>query len=256
MSKKRITIISGALIFNLTLAIVLILLKVSTFASWSRISLIASVTIIGFLSLLLIDNNNEEIDHKNDWIEEQLYIKTNDKTDKTIDYTRSIVDYVSFFSVVVSIILLILNFVVLKARINGNSMDPTILEKQVVYVYQFLYTPKLDDVVIYKHQEALIIKRVVALEGDVLSIVITNDSDGRECKVLGINGEIYVNKYDEYYEFRNSDLLYKLILDKNEIVISKGQIILLGDNTLKSRDSRHDGIYQVERLVGKVMGDF
>ena len=129
-----------------------------------------------------------------------------------------------------------------------RSMTPTLIGAQSANVPggEFIYVDKYakptygDIVVVYREAEdgtkGNIIKRVVALEGDKVKIVKG---------VLFVKGE----KVDEYYLDPNYNS------DENEFeehTVKEGCMFLLGDNRNVSSDSRQNGDYPVENLVGVV----
>ena len=84
-----------------------------------------------------------------------------------------------------------------------------------------------------------IIKRAVAFEGDTVEL-----NKG----VLKVNGEVV----DEYYldaDYNSPDNDYNTLPERP---VKEGCMFLLGDNRNVSNDSRQNGDYPVENLVGVV----
>ena len=118
--------------------------------------------------------------------------------------------------------------------VSGSSMEPTYHNMQIVPVKSTLFSSDIcrNDVVIVRIDGKRLIKRVVGLPGETVTI-----SNGR----VYINGELLLENYDDIY---NPGLLRNqpLVLDKNEY-------FLLGDNRNCSSDSRVFGPVKKPRIT-------
>lgn len=230
MSKKNM----GYAIVLLMLLITTIffgMLKVSNSVSNSKILLILVVSILGIFLSFLPDNK-----------------KIND-----------LIEIIVFSCTVFIILLMTITFFIFRSKVIGRSMDPTLKNGETLYIYQFNYNPKINDIVVYDLDKEvvtddLIIKRVIALKGDLLGTKDYESNDGKVGVVLTINNEIYFNKYNEvYYLDTNQDELYKLLKTDN-YMLGENEVILLGDNSNNSNDSRLWGIFSLDNIVGKALG--
>lgn len=125
-------------------------------------------------------------------------------------------------------------------RVDGQSMEPTLLDEEYVFMQKVTYyfrQPQYGDIVICKfpNRSETFVKRVVGVEGDVISI--TNG-------ILYINGE---PNYDHYDQNLGMDH------DMAEITIAQGNIFVMGDNRDHSMDSSNSSVGPLtdEMVLGK-----
>ncbi len=142
------------------------------------------------------------------------------------------------------LILLVLIFWVLftSLQVSGDSMYPTLGHGDRVLVSRGYGTPERGDIVHVDARELegargdQVIKRVVALAGDTISIE---------------NGRALVNGVPE-------DPVNDLILDDNDVsipslTIPEGYVYVLGDNRPVSLDSRFYGPVPVGAIEGRII---
>ena len=149
----------------------------------------------------------------------------------------------SFFGVLVifvSVITILINlFVFQLAKVNGNSMLPTLEDKEVLLLYKL--NPKIErgDIIVFRQNDGILIKRVIGLPGE--TITIDNDS-------IEINGE----KIEDYIKVtvQNGGGL------SEPYEIKEGEYICLGDNRNNSHDSRAFGAVKEEDVIGIVLFRF
>ena len=124
----------------------------------------------------------------------------------------------------------------------GHSMEPTIRIGTRIIVDTSAYQttqPKRSDIIIFKIGGEYMVKRVIGLPGDVLTI------DGT--KVI-VNGKLLA---EPYVEPTTSSLLYTNKLIKN-FKVPAGQFFVLGDNRVVSNDSRYYGTIPLKDIIGQV----
>jgi signal peptidase I len=137
--------------------------------------------------------------------------------------------------------ILIVTFGFQIARVEGQSMAPTLEDQDRLIVNKMIYRisePRRGDIVMLYYPldpNKSFVKRVIAEEGDTVRIV---------------EGRVYVNDVplaDEYVplEFRGSD-------DLAPKVIENGYCFVLGDHRNNSSDSRHWGLVPKKYIIGKV----
>ena len=148
-------------------------------------------------------------------------------------------------SVVISsifIIALVFTFCFRLVGVSGSSMVDTLHNGEWLIVTPYYDEPEHGDIVISTHRlESMgpIVKRVIATEGDTVSI----DDDGN----VSVNGTMldesaYAIEVDRLY----GDLDYP-------VTVPAGHVMLLGDNRPISADSRYAyvGFAPVDALLGK-----
>lgn len=137
--------------------------------------------------------------------------------------------------------------------VQGNSMAPTIIDGDYVFVnklsYMFKKTPKRDDIVVFNFRElshTKVVKRVkglpsewVVIEGSVISIKNERDSE------LTNAGSLYDSRFDDHGKGES----YTYRLDPHEY-------FLIGDNGLGSVDSRELGPVDIYKIDGRVIVSF
>ena len=136
---------------------------------------------------------------------------------------------------------LIVTFGFQVARVEGQSMAPTLEDQDRLIVNKLAYRigePRRGDIVMLYYPlnpEKSFVKRVIAEEGDTVRIV---------------DGRVYVNDVplqDDYVpeEFRSHD-------DWGPQVIPEGYDFVMGDHRNNSSDSRHWGMVPKKYIIGKV----
>ncbi|RHW38413.1 signal peptidase I [Lysinibacillus yapensis] len=131
--------------------------------------------------------------------------------------------------------------------VKGASMMPTYESKDVIIVSKISEIDRFDQIVFEApYEEEYYIKRVIGLPGD--SVEMQEDT-------LIINGE----KFEEPYVNREIDNPLQKRVTQNftleEITsyqtVPEGYLFVLGDNRLRSSDSRHFGLIPVDSVLGE-----
>jgi signal peptidase I len=137
--------------------------------------------------------------------------------------------------------ILIVTFGFQVARVEGQSMAPTLEDQDRLIVNKLIYrwsAPRRGDIVMLyypRDPSKSFVKRVIAEEGDTIRIV---------------DGRVYVNDVpvDDNYvlpEFRNHE-------DYGPLVIEQGYYFVMGDHRNNSSDSRSWGLVPKRYIIGKV----
>ncbi|MDD3339658.1 MAG: signal peptidase I [Lachnospiraceae bacterium] len=134
---------------------------------------------------------------------------------------------------------LVLGFVIGIAVVDGNSMQPTLQNKSLLIYSKFDKNFKKGDIVIIEDAEKeLLVKRIVGVEKDVLSIE---------------HGDLYINGKQESAEYRMGETRVKQGNVTYPYEIKKDQIFVMGDNRENSKDSRMFGACSASQIKGKVI---
>lgn len=154
-----------------------------------------------------------------------------------------------------AISMVLLTMVLRVGGVSGSSMQSTLENGDWYVVSNLFYTPQRGDIVVFEpdpavleghrdEKETLFVKRIIALEGDVVDI--------RKNEETGIC-EVYVNdeKLDEPY----LDDWQTTVPRNMEFphTVAENCLFVLGDNRIVSNDSRSIGDVDARRLVGRIL---
>lgn len=145
--------------------------------------------------------------------------------------------------IVLSALVLVFTFLGRLIMVDGTSMVPTLLDRELMLVRSVGYTPRQGDIVVLTQtsfRKDAIVKRVIARGGQTVEI----DYDAGTVKVDGVTlDEPYIN---EPMEPRG---------DVTELKVPEGCIFVMGDNRNVSADSRFDyvGVVDERRVIGQAV---
>ena len=132
----------------------------------------------------------------------------------------------------------LVNSLVGRYRIDGNSMNPTLLNGEYLIISNFAYQldePERGDIIVFRHprSELNLIKRVIGLPGDTIEVQ---------------NGTVSVNgiPIDEPY-------IQAAPTYSSSWVVPEGQFFVLGDNRNNSSDSHAWGFLPEDHILGKAL---
>ena len=165
---------------------------------------------------------------------------------------------------IVALIGLIALFIfIAPVKIEGGSMENTLKNGQLVATWRFAPSDyNVGDIVTIKVNDKIIIKRIVAKEGDRIAFVKGTDKIVHLYKIVDGEWKKMNESYLKESEVYNgsTDDLYKNIefyesVDKITvgITIEKGKIFALGDNRNVSIDSRSYGQYNKSDIISKMV---
>lgn len=131
--------------------------------------------------------------------------------------------------------------------VKGASMNPTYENEDVIIVSKISKINRFDHVVFKApFEDEYYIKRVIGLPGDTIEM---------QDDVLIVNGI----QYEEPYVNRNTENPMQKRVTENftleeltgESKVPEGYIFVLGDNRLRSYDSRHYGLIPIDDVFGE-----
>ena len=193
----------------------------------------------------------------------------------------TVVDYARSFFPILLIVLVIRSFLFEPFRIPSESMMPTLLTGDFIFVNKFAYglrlpvintkivsigEPKRGDVVVFRlpsDPRVNYVKRVVGLPGDVVEYHPAN-------KRITINGEPVpieiVGDYEDWHDTKlgwedlgqhhHRVLLMRGLSEGGRYEVPPGHYFMMGDNRDDSQDSRYPqvGFVPEGNLVGRATG--
>lgn len=149
---------------------------------------------------------------------------------------KEIITYI----VIILVVVLIRTFIVTPVIVSGDSMVPTLKDKQVLLLNKINYRIndiKRFDIIVINLEKKEIVKRVIGLPGETVEY---------RDNILYIDGHEFNNDYN----FDTNDFDLKSICNCNEI--PKDKYLVLGDNRSVSADSRIIGLIDKKDIQGNV----
>ena len=153
-------------------------------------------------------------------------------------YRRILKNTLYTLIIVAAVAVLIATLILPVLQISGTSMEPTLNNGEIVVLFK---TSNLDrgDLCGFSYSNKILIKRVIGLPGDVISI----DASGN----VFVNGEMIDEPYITEKSFGESDIEYPL-------TVPEGEYFLMGDQRTTSIDSRNTviGCVKKDQIIGKI----
>lgn len=172
--------------------------------------------------------------------------KKKDRKPEDVNIVKELLSLIIYIGIVVLLCFIIINFVGCRSRVEGESMMPTLNNKDNLWVDKLSYTfgnPKRFDVIIFNYNEdTTYVKRIIGLPGETVRI----DKDGK----IYINEKLLVENYGMEKITANN-----LGRASQPVLLGKDEYFVLGDNRNNSSDSRWADVGNVQRedIVGKVV---
>ena len=166
------------------------------------------------------------------------------KKEQGFDIVNELIEWVESFVFAIFVVILILTFIVRVVQVQGPSMENTLVDGDRLLLTHFNYTPERGDIVVLNSTglNETIIKRVIAVEGDTISIDFSTGT-------VTLNGEVLKEDY-----IREATLLREG-RDIENLTIGEGQVFVMGDNRNHSTDSRSAsvGVVDNDDILGKAI---
>ena len=148
---------------------------------------------------------------------------------KKKNYFRELLPYF----IIILVVIFIKVFIVSPIRVNGESMDSTLHDGDIMLLdevsYRFSDIQRFDIVVIHREDEYLI-KRVIGLPGE---------------KIKYVDGKLYANGKYVKKDFKNKKT------NDFSAIIDEENYFVMGDNRTNSTDSRSFGTVSRDQILGK-----
>ncbi len=169
--------------------------------------------------------------------------------------------WIRTFGLAFVIALFVSTFIVQPTTVKGHSMDPTLHDKQYIFVSKIMHTlryePDYGDIVIIDSH--LNLKRTITneiIDSPLITLITQNPREKHVKRVIGKAGDII--EFKDHKVYRNGQLLdepyikEEMWYSSNEkIVVPDDHIFVLGDNRNHSRDSRDYGCVPLSHVLGK-----
>ena len=207
-------------------------------------------------------------------------------------------EYIEAIGTAVLIALFLRSFVVEAFKIPSGSMIPTLQVGDHIFVNKFIYgirvpwtnikfgmgyrKPRRGEVIVFiypKEPDKDFIKRIVAVEGDTLTIrdnqLVVNGEPVPRSELKGdcsyedyveetgrweqrscdawretVRGRSYTTMYDLHGEIRSN---FPMLPEGKPVKVPPNSVFVMGDNRDNSHDSRYWGFVPVELIKGKAM---
>ena len=138
------------------------------------------------------------------------------------------------YIIIIVVVVLIRSFIATPVRVDGDSMNKTFKNGDILILYKLSKIERFDVIVLHEEKDnEKIIKRVIGMPGDTVAIK---------------DGEIYIND-----EKINDEYAYGMTSDYDRITLKSDEYFILGDNRLISKDSRYFGPIKEKEIKGKVV---
>jgi signal peptidase I len=146
---------------------------------------------------------------------------------------------ISSYLIIIIVIILLKQYVVAPIRVNGDSMNNTLKDRDVMILNKISYRfqdIKRFDIVVVDIQSEKIIKRVIGLPGDNIEYINN---------ILYVNGKRVEENFDHK---RTEDFSIEELGTKK---VPDDMYLVLGDNRTNSLDSRIIGFIPKSQIMGK-----
>lgn len=172
--------------------------------------------------------------------------KNDDSKTKETSVLKEAFEWIQAIVVAVVVAMFLRTFVFTLVNVEGSSMVPTLHNNDKLIVWRLGYTPKIDDVIIFRPhgtESEPYVKRVIALEGQKVNIVATGNG---MC-------DVYVDDVKLEEDYINEKITVAMMGDHSyPVTVPQGHIFVMGDNRNHSLDSRRNsvGMVDTDSIIG------
>ena len=138
------------------------------------------------------------------------------------------------YVIIIIVVVLIRTFVITPVMVDGTSMKPTLINKQILLLKKYDHSFKRYDIIVFNFNAESLVKRVIGLPGEHVKII--------DNKVYINNKEIKDVVDIKMYDFDLQELDFS--------VIPSDHYFVLGDNRSNSVDSRSIGLISKNDIKG------
>lgn len=146
------------------------------------------------------------------------------------------------------VVFIVRSFILTNYEVVGESMMPTLHDKDKVFVSKLSDIDRMDIVIFHSDQKEDYVKRVIGLPGD--TIKYENDK-------LYVNNKKVEEKFlASYPAYQNPEENFTEDFDLEELTgsnkVPPNKLFVLGDNRISSLDSRYFQFIDQEEVIGEV----
>lgn len=196
----------------------------------------------------VIDVSESEYETENDFSQEG-FLKAEEigaeevvGTVQKSSWWKELYEWTQALAFAVVLALLINQFLFAIVQVEGQSMLPTLHDKERLVVTKLFYKPKQKDIVIIKSSVLgkNIVKRVIALPG-------------QEVDIDSVTGDVYVDGVLQEEAYIQDKISPSRVGTKYEypFVVPENTVFVMGDNRNNSQDSRAIGVVPYREIIGK-----
>lgn len=200
-------------------------------------------------------------------IEEEIDSAMPEKNDKKepknkgFAFLASLIEYFEPLAIALGIALLVFAFCFRHCVVDGNSMNKTLIDKEVLITTNFMWEPEQGDIIVFHlvndRYEQPLVKRMIADEGQDVLIDLTAKElyvDGKLIKedYIYLDSGVYerIGYFDNTYLSKDQQGHYIF-----SVTVPEGHIFVMGDNRNHSTDSRSSFVSFVDKdcVLGKAI---
>lgn len=173
-------------------------------------------------------------------------------------------DFLEMVAWALFVIMLIFTFAIRLCRVEGESMENTLQNNQLLLTNSVFYEPKQDDIIVFHltepeiNMEKTLVKRVIATGGEFLEINFTTNE-------IFVDGVRYADSHRVLKDF-DDRLIGRYLTHPNgvnynsttgiySVTVPENCLFVMGDNRNNSNDSRNPAIGFIDEscVLGKVI---
>ncbi len=159
-------------------------------------------------------------------------------------FRNELFDWVQNIAVILTAVIFIFVFMFRIIGVDGDSMKPTLHDKDWMIISNLFYDPEPGDIVVLTKKQFMeqpIVKRIIAVEGQTVDI---NFDTG----VVKIDGKVIDEPYIAEKTKRQFDVQFPVTVPENCVFV-------MGDNRMHSSDSRVSSLGMVDEkyILGRLL---